>query len=231
MAEKGRLPRESNPIFGEEPGFVASHDTTGDEDYERTSPKNPLPTKNSALEDKLNDIEKKLDSVIENGVINTQLSGSNVEDGIVTKNKKKVVIDEIIDSETLGAGQWTKQQPIGFTDEDDIWFMINIDKQPWSLNTTPFGYSVLRSVSTPKGYGVFPPKGDVTKTYTNNTYRSTSLWMGGVYLHDAYGLKMPETLADAFASRSGYFPEAEFAIENRSSEDATISVKIVRVWR
>ena len=42
---KGRLPRESNPLPGDKSGFVASHDTTGAEDYKRTSPLNPLPVK------------------------------------------------------------------------------------------------------------------------------------------------------------------------------------------
>src|SRR5690625_3156114 len=49
MAEeyvKGRLPQESNPTPGRYPGFVASHDTTGSEDYRPTSPDNPLPTSN-----------------------------------------------------------------------------------------------------------------------------------------------------------------------------------------
>lgn len=49
MAEeyvKGRLPQESNPTPGRYPGFVASHDTTGNEDYRPTSPDNPLPTSN-----------------------------------------------------------------------------------------------------------------------------------------------------------------------------------------
>src|SRR5699024_748947 len=41
-----RLPQESNPTPGRYPGFVASHDTTGNEDYRPTSPDNPLPTSN-----------------------------------------------------------------------------------------------------------------------------------------------------------------------------------------
>src|SRR5690625_3100034 len=81
MAEenvRGRIPLETNP-GNRRPGFQPVHDSTGNEDYVRTSPENPLPTKDADVGARLDAIESKLDSVIENGAINTQLTGSIVE--------------------------------------------------------------------------------------------------------------------------------------------------------
>src|SRR5699024_9752322 len=100
MAEehvRGRMTLESNP-GNSNPAIPPVYDTTGKEDYRRVSPENPLPTKDKDLDERLTAIENKLDSVIENGSINTQLTGSNVEHESpipivdVNRNKEKVRI-------------------------------------------------------------------------------------------------------------------------------------------
>jgi|SRR5690625_4835272 len=81
MAEehvRGRMPLESNP-GNRNPAIPPVFDTTGKEDYRRVTPENPLPTKDKDLDERLTAIENKLDSVIENGSLNTQLTGSIVE--------------------------------------------------------------------------------------------------------------------------------------------------------
>ena len=99
---KGRLPRESNPLPGDKSGFVASHDTTGAEDYKRTSPLNPLPVKSigdsnvkdAAVKAELELIKQGIadnkatnDLILEklDSGVSTQLTGSNV--GYSTDNK------------------------------------------------------------------------------------------------------------------------------------------------
>lgn len=76
---RGRLKRESNPTPGRRPGFTPQHDSTGSGDYVNTSPQNPLPVTDDSVEGRLQAIENKLDSVIENGAFKSQLTGSNVE--------------------------------------------------------------------------------------------------------------------------------------------------------
>lgn len=81
MAEehvRGRMPLESNP-GNRNPAIPPVYDTTGKEDYRRVTPENPLPTKDKDLDERLTAIENKLDSVIENGSLNTQLTGSITE--------------------------------------------------------------------------------------------------------------------------------------------------------
>src|SRR5690625_1733882 len=99
MAEehvRGRMPLESNP-GNRNPAIPPVFDTTGEEDYRRVTPENPLPTKDKDLDERLTAIENKLDSVIENGALNTQLTGSNIEDAIPVKQKNGFVdiTDEI----------------------------------------------------------------------------------------------------------------------------------------
>src|SRR5690625_1057891 len=91
MAEehvRGRMPLESNP-GNRNPAIPPVFDTTGKEDYRRVSPENPLPTKDKDLDERLTAIENKLDSVIENGALNTQLTGSNDEYVMPVKESSK----------------------------------------------------------------------------------------------------------------------------------------------
>ena len=109
---KGRLPRESNPVPGKEPGFVASHDTTGAEDYKRTSPLNPLPVKSigdsnvkdAAVKAELELIKQGIadnkatnDLILEklDSGVSTQLTGSKVE-------YMELVENEIVASNSSG---------------------------------------------------------------------------------------------------------------------------------
>ena len=99
---KGRLPRESNPLPGDKSGFAASHDTTGEEDYKRTSPLNPLPVKSIGDSNVKDPAVKAELELIKQGIadnkatndlilarldnpINTQVTGSNVEDALPVK--------------------------------------------------------------------------------------------------------------------------------------------------
>ncbi|MBT2215827.1 hypothetical protein KK120_08695 [Virgibacillus dakarensis] len=55
---QGRMPRETNPVPGEKPGYTANHDSTGNEDYVRTSPINPLPVNDDATKTELEEIKQ-----------------------------------------------------------------------------------------------------------------------------------------------------------------------------
>lgn len=118
---RGRMPRESNPLPNERPGYAPNFDTTGNEDYERVSPENPfpsanyikqgniwlpvsddnpMPTQDDEVEQRLDAIENKLDSVIEDGKVNTQLAGSNVEyviSGVIEITPGSMVTFPIVD--------------------------------------------------------------------------------------------------------------------------------------
>ena len=117
---KGRLPRESNPLPGDKSGFVASHDTTGEEDYKRTSPLNPLPVK-SIGDGIVKDVAVKAElelikqSIADNKATNdlilarldnpidTKLTGSNVEQDVkdvAVKSELELIKQGIADNKS-----------------------------------------------------------------------------------------------------------------------------------
>lgn len=113
----------------------------------------------SAVRQELESVKAELQSLKEH-TFNTRLSGSNMDDdeAVKTKTIRKVLVDTLINGETIAGGTWSDRVPIGYTDETDIWFAVNIDQQPWTLNTDIFTYSNLTGLSTPAGHGVYPPK-------------------------------------------------------------------------
>jgi len=180
---------------------------------------------------KLSELDSKMNGIIDGSTpASSQIVGSSIEEGLRTKNSKKTIVQTLVNAEIVNPGMWNKAN-IGYTDESDIWFSINIDQQPWSVNTDIHTFNSLEALSTPKGYGVYPPKLNETEIYVNSAYPATMLWLGGVYLHPVFGLEMPTSLADAYASKTGYFKNAGVGVLNSSSEIATLTLKVIRIWR
>ena len=215
-------------IDGKNVPFIYPQHKNG-ENYVETGTENPLPIANYVQKNGL-----WLPVSEENPVpTKTELTGSSLAEGeaIPTKNVRKVIIDTLLDSESVEPNSWSTLKDIGYTSETDIWFAVNIDQQPWSLNTDIFTYNHLIQLSTPKGHGVYPPKNRESSAFTNPAYPSTSLWLGGIYLHSAFGLSMPTTVEGAFQSKTGYFEGAKVGIQNESENTATVTLKVIRVWR
>jgi hypothetical protein len=74
-------------------------------------------------------------------------------------------------------------------------------------------------------------KANETKSYTSPAYPTIMLWLGGVYLHPVFGLAMPDNLADAYNSKTGYFKDAKVGVKNSSQGIATLTLKVIRIWR
>src|SRR5690625_177101 len=113
MAEehvRGRMPLESNP-GNRNPAIPPVYDTTGKEDYRRVTPENPLPTKDKDLDERLTAIENKLDSVIENGAINTQLTGSNDEYELPVRIESNVEIINVFKGVEIPPGGTVRLDP------------------------------------------------------------------------------------------------------------------------
>lgn len=78
---RGQLPRESVPKQGEKPGFVASHDTTGNEDFRRTSPLHPFPVKDADLAAEIEAVKQTQQEILArlDAGLDTRLTGSKAE--------------------------------------------------------------------------------------------------------------------------------------------------------
>lgn len=95
---RGRLKRESNPPYDEQPGFTPQHDSTGQGDFVNTSPLYPLPIKDVDVKAELEliKIEQKKILARLDEPIPTQVTGSNVElikehlgdDSLLTSNSR-----------------------------------------------------------------------------------------------------------------------------------------------
>ena len=73
----GRLERESNPIQGEKPGYYPQHETNTAGEFETTGKRNPLPTTDSIVLAKLQEMDDKIQGIIDgSSPANTQLTGS-----------------------------------------------------------------------------------------------------------------------------------------------------------
>src|SRR5690625_3726891 len=147
MAEehvRGRMPLESNP-GNRNPAIPPVFDTTGEEDYRRVTPDNPLPTKDKKLDERLTAIENKLDNVIENGAINTQLSGSIMEDELPVVINKNVEVVYVKSGKTEGvyipAGMTIRLDEVDMSKYSE--FMVQF--RPGASGTC-FGNYVIRSL-------------------------------------------------------------------------------------
>ena len=77
----GRLERESNPIQGEKPGYYPQHETNTAGEFEITGKRNPLPTTDSIVLAKLQEMDDKIQGVIDgSSPANTQLTGSKLQE-------------------------------------------------------------------------------------------------------------------------------------------------------
>src|SRR5690625_2039575 len=98
---KGRMPRETNPVPGEIPGFVSNFDTTGNEDYERVSPHNPYPVGNYIKQGSL------WVPVSKENPVPTQLTGRNIEE-VYFFNAIAISTTDIIPSDTIDLSKYKK---------------------------------------------------------------------------------------------------------------------------
>lgn len=122
---RGRLNRESNPAPGTRPGFTPQHDSTGSGDYVNTSPQNPLPVNDGSVEGRLQAIENKLDSVIENGAVNSQLTGS-----IVDNDTLKVSLDELVKIDAPVGYKWRNhplKDKLFYNEKEDEFIVTDFD--------------------------------------------------------------------------------------------------------
>jgi len=174
-----------------------------------------LSTADAAVLAKLADLESKLDMIL-NGTTpaTVKLTGS------------KVQVDTLLNSVSIPAGG-NQVFNINPTSEDEIWVLISIDKQPWLLAGSSLIYS-----SSDGGTNMFYPVRTGVST-THNIYNPcVSLCLGGLNLATSWGLTPPTSMTEARQYMiTPYQADLKGRLVNNSSEVATATVKVVRVWK
>ena len=162
------------------------------------------------------DGKAKIINVDENGNVKVQQSGKIVE--LIT----------ILNAASIPAGGSLQSVDMSLTGrEEEIWILVNIDKQPWSLQTN--GGNTLSVVSANLS-PIYPRRRQHTAIYTSLNAPSTHLFYGlrldmtGIEVND------PNTLEEA-KKLIIPIPVGRLTLVNHSEEIATATVRILRRFK
>jgi hypothetical protein len=167
---------------------------------------------------------KPLDQVME-----TSLTGSNVPDNeaLPNKNISKTEMTTVINAMSVSAGANTGLVDMGLDGTESLALvLINIDQQPWSCK-------IVNQTNDVKTKALYPEANGVTTTFA-----TTSKPYSGVYVPfvTGGGLTSVTNLNEALLLASAVDLNAvasvgKVQIDNDSTSTATITVRIIRMWR
>jgi hypothetical protein len=155
-----------------------------------------------------------------------QLQGTGTGAAPVQLTGSKVQVDTLLNSVSIPAGDFQVFN-IDPTSEDEIWLLISIDKQPWTLS----GNNLIYPNSDGGQNMFFPARAGMTTTH--NIYTPcVTLCLGGLNLATAWGLTPPTSMTEARQYMiTPYQADLRARLVNNSSAVATATVKAVRVWK
>lgn len=164
-----------------------------------------------------------------NGAINVQLTGSNVQDSqaIPAKRTSKVEIVTLVNAVSVNPGEYTSPASINSAGASEVYILVNIDKQPWSLTGGVIWYPHI-SYNSPDAF--YPKRAGETTTYASSGNPCVSLFLGA-NVSSRTGLLSPASWADAKAVQLPPAGEEQIRVRNESEEVATVTIRIMRVWR
>lgn len=160
------------------------------------------------------------------GTINTQLSGSNVPDsaGVATKKVAKVSATIILNAVSVVAGASTPDTVMGVDGtESEVWLSVNIDKQPWTLLAHNYFGNISNSAT-------YPQYSSHLTAYASSAVPALALCLG--MNCTAQGFALPTTVTSAKDQAMPLSSTAACRISNgHATDNATITVKVIRIWR
>jgi len=140
-----------------------------------------------------------------------------------TQKYSKIQLDTLVNATSVVAGGNTGNILFGVTDEYEVWVLINIDQQPWTLNALrPWGGNVATVF--------YPSRLNVATAYASANTPAVSLFLG-IDIGTAVGLGTPTSMAEAKGYHLPPKPDATFQVVNGSANLATITVRVLRIWR
>jgi hypothetical protein len=180
------------------------------------------------LADKIESIYKAL-VVDKNAGVN--LSGSNVPiaQAIPVIRPSKISMDTVINAQSLVAGANTGAVSLNHQGETFTFIVVTIDKQPWKLEANnPF-------IGITGVHPTFPKLNNEATAYPVLTLPKIALYTGLTGWSNSFG--DPTTLKEAMdiavaAYNVGSGKSVDIRVTNMHATDiATITVRILRVWR
>ena len=170
-------------------------------------PLGTMPMQDAAVKEELELLKAELETIKAN-----QTSG----DQKVQLSGKKARLDTIVDAYSLAAGS-AKYWDMGMTDESDVYAIISCDKGPWRLTVNaPWGGSYLTD-------GLYPRRESEAATTVGYAKVSRIIIPGSI----------PANATEAANLAIGAWPTSgNIRIANNHDTDtATVTIKMLRVWR
>lgn len=166
---------------------------------------------------------EQIKTALTDGTLKAQLSGSLVDnaEAVLVRQKPKHTMETLISAESVAAGKSTNYKTVNTLGATHIILAVAIDKQPWKVAITNQPWS-----SSDNGnLGTYPTLRDSQTAIASSHYPKTALLLTTLGQSVA-GM----TMADARAAN--LYPDSfQVAARNDSTETATITVKIWRIWR
>lgn len=164
-----------------------------------------------------------------NGEALVQLTGSIVPDAqaIPVKGIARVEVETLVNAQSVAAsGGQTTPVSIGGKGEDETYVLINCDKTPWSFRSGAT-WNVAHGYGSPDC--VYPKRDNVATAYSHSANPCISLFLGFSFA-GYVGMSEPTSLQEA---KSIAIPASNEQIKvlNYSEEIATVTIRVVRVWR
>ena len=132
---------------------------------------------------------------------------------------RKVTIETLANAQSVAASG-NLDMPYTTQGESEVWVLVNIDKQPWTLRTR------LPWASTYSKQNVYPQRDAFATAYpTVSAPAGSLLLVAGA----AGGVTAPTSLAEAILIAGAY--DTVIRVENGSANVATATVKVMRIWR
>lgn len=132
------------------------------------------------------------------------------------------ITDTLLDAVTIPPGGRSERTVVGVTNEAEIWFLVNIDQQPWSLRANP-PYADLVSAET-----IYPVLDNVPAARVNMGQPMAGLYVGLRHV-SSLGDLAPESAVEARALALRPARGLAFELRNDSQNPATATVRVLRV--
>jgi|GEM_PF-4486755 len=180
------------------------------------------PTANTLLA-RLKSLEDKIDKITAGTTpAVTTLSGSNLPltQPVPSIKAGKVVVDTIWNAKTIQSNSALQAQSLGTTNETELYLLIWIDRQPWTL----YGDTAYMTVAETRTF--YPITNNLATAYTNSYSPRVVKYLNWV---GVTGDVAPTKISEAIALPMN--ENRKFSLIQTSGEVATVTVKVVRIWR
>src|SRR5690625_4822732 len=204
-------------VDGQQVPFTEPQHFTGNGDETvRTGHDNPLPVANYTQDD--NGIWL---PVSKDNPMPTQVTGSNMEEGIPVNTLINSEIETVLDAVSVEGNEKTASIFLNPKNASELYLFISIDQKPWTIRyRNQFGL-----VGHENGFPVYFKE---DKTYSI-TAPAISFPVG--YDGTRQGVEPPSNIKEAKDWGLPITDSEYFWVENNSDELATITVRLLRVWR